>query len=105
MEHTKVIAKLTVGFKLQVRLGVEHVPAWVPVKRAQSSGAILSFAFLCEYATKRDDQQQKRSHGSICNYPFLLGSLFVVRNNFVTAKEEKKNALRFLCEISKIQTA
>jgi hypothetical protein len=62
-------AKLTVGFKIQVRIGVDHcVPAWVPVKPTQSSGASLSFAFLCEYTTKRDEQQQRRSHGSI----FLL---------------------------------
>jgi hypothetical protein len=56
IEHTRSSQlqepKLTVGFKIQVRVGVDCVPAWIPVKPTQSSGTIPSFAFLCEYTTE-----------------------------------------------------
>jgi hypothetical protein len=45
-------AKLTVGSKIQVRVGVDYVPAWVPIKPTQSAGTTLSFALLCDYTTE-----------------------------------------------------
>jgi hypothetical protein len=91
-EHTRSSrlqnAKLTVGSKIRVRLEVDRVPAWISVKATQSSRTTLSFAFLREYATKRGEQEQRCSHVSVFLPQlsfFAFGSLFVVRNNSVTA--------------------